>query len=191
MASFFASKPDPAAIARLAELERIVETGLQAFHKAGLALETIRDQLLYKFKWASFEQYCEQRWSMSREHAHRLMQAAHVCRNLAGLEPLPANEAQARVLAPLPPEQQRQVWEQAKEALPIGNITADQLEEIRDQVAPSRKKSRRKKPKAITLKGKGWKLVLTRRAAELDPVAILEEARQQLEVKHAAKREAA
>lgn len=188
--ALFAPKPDPAAIARLTDLERIVEAGLQAFHKAGLALETIRDQMLYKFKWVSFEQYCEQRWNMSREHAHRLMQAANVCRNLAGLEPLPSNEAQARVLAPLPPEQQRQVWEQAKDALPIGNITAEQLEEVRDQVAPSRKKSRRKKPKAITLKGKGWKLVLTRRAAELDPVAILEEARQQLEVK-AGKRDAA
>lgn len=179
-------RPDPNAIARLSQLEQVVAAGLAAFHRAGLALAEIRDKKLYSHKWSSFESYLESRWSISREHGHRLIQAAEVCANLKGLEPLPQNEAQARVLAKLEPEQQRQVWTDAKQALPNGNVTAEALEEIADKVVPNRKKSRRKKPKDLVLKGKGWSIRLTRKTAELDPAGILAEAMAQLQAKTAA-----
>lgn len=183
--SIFGTKPDPAQIARLAELEKRIDVGLAAFHKAGLALAEIRDQKLYAHKWKSFETYTQDRWGWSPAHVSRLINAANVCENLtaAGVSPLPANEAQARVLAPLPADKQRDAWKLATEKLPIGELTAEALENVVDQVAPKRRRARHRKPKAITLRGKGWKLTLTRRAADVDAVAALSDAIAQLRAK--------
>lgn len=191
--SIFGSKPDPAQIARLTDLEKRIDAGLAAFHKAGLALAEIRDQALYSHKWKTFEAYTQDRWGWSPAHVSRLINAANVCENLkaAGLAPLPATESQARVLAPLPADQQRDAWKAAQEKLPIGELTAAALENVVDQVAPKRRRARHRKPKAITLRGKGWKLTLTRRTAELDPAGILAEALDQLRAKSAGQAKAA
>jgi len=183
----FGKKPDAAAIARLVELENQISTGLAAFHSAGLALVEIRDRKLFAHKWHAFDTYCEERWNLSTAHVSRLIAAANVCENLAGLEPLPGNEAQARVLAPLTPGEQRAVWAAANESLPIGNITAEALEEVAGKVAPKRKRARHRKPKMISLRGKGWSLKLTRRTADVDPVSALTDAIEKLRAKQATK----
>ena len=185
MAIFGTSKEAPTTDrgAELAKLEQQISSGMVAFHRAGLALEEIRRRKLFYPKHENFEAYCSSRWNMSTAHVTRLIQAAEVCANLAGLEPLPSNEAQARVLARMEPEQQREVWSAAKDTLPVGSITAEALEEVADQVAPKRKRARRRKPKAITLRGKGWSLVLTRRSADLDPAACLDAAVEALKLK--------
>ena len=173
-----------AEVSRLTQLEKQIALGLAHFHQCGLALVEIRDKKLFAPKWASFEEYLEQRWRISREHGHRLIQAAAVCANLRGLGALPANEAQARVLAKLEPSEQREVWQAAQASLPIGNVTAEKLEEVADKLVPNRvKKSRRKQPKKIVIKGKGWKVTLERRVAELDPVVCLHDAVGQLAAK--------
>ena len=174
-----------AEVSRLSQLEKQIALGLAHFHQAGLALFEIRDKRLFAPKWASFEEYLEQRWRIGREHGHRLIQAAAVCANLKGLGgSLPSNEAQARVLAKLEPEAQREVWQAAQAELPIGNVTAGKLEEIADRLVPNRpKKSRRKAPKKIVIKGKGWMVTLERRVAELDPVVCLHDAVGQLAAK--------
>ena len=174
-----------AEVSRLSQLEKQIALGLAHFHQAGLALFEIRDKRLFAPKWASFEEYLEQRWRIGREHGHRLIQAAAVCANLKGLGgSLPSNEAQARVLAKLEPEAQREVWQAAQAELPIGNVTAGKLEEIADRLVPNRpKKSRRKAPKKIVIKGKGWTVTLERRVAELDPVVCLHDAVGQLAAK--------
>ena len=169
----------------MSQLEKQIALGLAHFHQAGLALFEIRDKRLFAPKWASFEEYLEQRWRIGREHGHRLIQAAAVCANLKGLGgSLPSNEAQARVLAKLEPEAQREVWQAAQAELPIGNVTAGKLEEIADRLVPNRpKKSRRKAPKKIVIKGKDWTVTLERRVAELDPVVCLHDAVGQLAAK--------
>lgn len=174
-----------AEVSRLSQLEKQIALGLAHFHQAGLALVEIRDKKLFAPKWASFEDYLEQRWKLSREHGFRLIQAAAVCANLKGLGgSLPANEAQARVLSKLEPEVQREVWQAAQAELPIGNVTAEKLEQIADKLVPNRpKKSRRKQPKKIVIKGKGWTVTLERRVAELDPVVCLHDAVGQLAAK--------
>ena len=174
-----------AEVSRLSQLEKQIALGLAHFHQAGLALFEIRDKRLFAPKWASFEEYLEQRWRIGREHGHRLIQAAAVCANLKGLGgSLPSNEAQARVLAKLEPEAQREVWQAAQAELPIGNVTAGKLEEIADRLVPNRpKKSRRKAPKKIVIKGKDWTVTLERRVAELDPVVCLHDAVGQLAAK--------
>lgn len=117
-------------------------------------LPLFRIRRLYRSTHATFEDYCRGRWSMSRIHAHRLIESAVVVANLmpsedqAELLPngnievaseslaetlpmgnmppristptevprlLPTSERQARPLAALPPEQQREAWERAVE----------------------------------------------------------------------------
>jgi hypothetical protein len=52
---------------RLAELERVIERGLQSFVEVGKALADIRDGKLYRCQGdATFEDYCQQRWGFSR-----------------------------------------------------------------------------------------------------------------------------
>lgn len=103
----------------LAACEQIIERGLKTFIEVGQALLTIRDRRLYRSTHDTFEDYCRERWRLGRSHAHRMIQAAEVASPIgdAGL-PLPANEAQARELAPLrdQPELMTRAWRQAIDA---------------------------------------------------------------------------
>jgi hypothetical protein len=66
---------------------------------------TIREKRTYRADgWDTFEEYCQERWGWSRVHAHRLIEASEVATGLLPMgntAPLPANERQARELAPL------------------------------------------------------------------------------------------
>ena len=86
---------------RLAELELVVERGLQTFSEVGAALLEIRDRRLYRETHASFEAYCRERWQLSRPAAYRAIDAARVVDVLSPIGDSPANEAQARELVPL------------------------------------------------------------------------------------------
>lgn len=89
---------------RLTELETVIEHGLKTFVDVGNALLEIRDSRLYRAEHGTFEDYCRDRWGMSRIHAHRMIEAASVTSNLLPIgNILPANEAQARPLTQLPP----------------------------------------------------------------------------------------
>ena len=103
---------------QLAQCEAVVQRGLQAFYEIGAALQVIRDNRLYRQHYRTFDDYCEERWDIQRGYGHRLIKAAEVHSNLLGLPdtPLPSNEAQARELAPLPPDEQRDVWQQVIES---------------------------------------------------------------------------
>jgi hypothetical protein len=95
---------------RLAVLEATIERGLQTFIEVGKALLEIRDDRLYRQQgFTTFEAYCQERWNWSHRHANRQIEAARVVQNLGPIGPKPKNEAQARELARLPVEQQREV----------------------------------------------------------------------------------
>lgn len=85
---------------RLAELEAVVERGLEAFVEMGLALEAIRDERLYRETHATFEAYCKERWDFQRRYGDRLIGGARVAQLVSPIG-LIANEAQARELLPL------------------------------------------------------------------------------------------
>ena len=91
----------PAEHARLAELEAVVERGLQMFVEVGLALAEIRDGRLYRHTHGTFEAYLDERWGWSRSHGYRLIDGARVAELLSPIGDMPANEAQARELVPL------------------------------------------------------------------------------------------
>lgn len=110
---------------RLAALEATIAQGLQTFVDVGNALLEIRDSRLYRTTHGTFEDYCRERWGMSRSYAHRTIEAAQVATNLLPIgNVIPATESQARPLAALPADLQREVWQQAVDTAPNGKVTA-------------------------------------------------------------------
>jgi hypothetical protein len=109
------------------ELERceaVIRMHLGAFIEAGTALLKIRDAKLYRASYSTFEAYCRNRWGFGRIHAHRLIGASGVAENLLPTGNIPANEAQARPLVGLAPDQQRDAWTEAVATAPDGKVTA-------------------------------------------------------------------
>lgn len=104
---------------RLAVLEETVAAGMQTFVEVGTALAEIRDSRLYRAEHATFEDYCERRWSLRRSRAYQLIDAAAVVVSTmvdtVPELPAPANERQARELARVEPERRAEVWQRAVE----------------------------------------------------------------------------
>lgn len=113
--------------AELAQCEAVIEKGMQTFVEVGRALLAIRDGRLYRAVHPTFEGYLDERWDMRQSRAYQLMDAARVIENLNGSTTveLPANEAQARPLAGLSPEMQREVWQEVVATSRDHGITAE------------------------------------------------------------------
>lgn len=97
----------------LLDCEAVIERGLKTFEEVGAALVTIRDQRLYRFKFATFEQYCRERWNWTARRAQQVCDATSVVAQLRESlpdGPLPQNERQARALAAVPEERRAEVW---------------------------------------------------------------------------------
>ena len=96
----------------LAELETIIESGMKSFLVVGRALLKIRDSRLYRDSHRTFDDYCRDRWGMTRMRASQLIAAVAVSENVNNCL---QNEAQARPLTRLEPEQQAEAWQEAVE----------------------------------------------------------------------------
>jgi hypothetical protein len=99
----------------LEELEGIIARGLGTFIEVGRTLLEIQSRRLYlQAGHRSFAVYVTERWDLSEAHAYRQIEAAKVIDILSpiGETSLPANEAQARELAPLvqDPDAIRTIW---------------------------------------------------------------------------------
>ena len=86
--------------ADLATCEAALENLRVAFWAAGKALQVIRDARLYRDTHATFEDYVEQRWDMSRPQAYRLIDAWPLAERLSPMGDK-LNERQVRELLPL------------------------------------------------------------------------------------------
>lgn len=164
----------------LGELEAQVQAGLEHFATAGRALAAIRSRKLFKPHFATFEDYLQARWKMTSDYAMKLITAASVANELvnAGL-PQPLRESHARELKKIPTEHRADAWQETIEtAGGVDQITAEQVATI--GAKHRKRKARRKAPKAIRLKGKNWTIVLSRKSTDLEPLAILEAAADQL-----------
>lgn len=122
--------------ARLADCESKIERGIAVFLEVGNALLEIRDSRLYRQRFPTFEAYCQERWGMVRQHANRLIQAAEVAIHLEPMGSIPATERQARPLAALEPEVQREVWREVTETTPPDKITAKVIERASKAAGP-------------------------------------------------------
>jgi uncharacterized membrane protein len=120
-----------AEVIELDSLEATVQRGLRAFWEIGQALRVLRDKRLYRQNYETFEEYCINRWEMSRRSAYYLIDAAAVYENVnRGSQILPANERQARPLTALTPSEQQQVWLKAVSTAPNGKITATHITKV-------------------------------------------------------------
>lgn len=127
--------PLSAAEAReLSRCEGVLRQSLRQALEVGQALRDIRDRRLYRQTHRSFEGYCQDRWALSRRRAYQLIDAAVVAENVnpgtqdeEGIR----TERQARVLASLEPDEQREVWQAAVAA---GDTSVAGLERARDEL---------------------------------------------------------
>jgi ParB family chromosome partitioning protein len=98
------------------ELERcevVIKQGLNTFIEVGEALFIIRDKRLYRREFNTFEDYCQQKWSLGKRYVNQLIQASEVISNLGAMAPiLPESERQVRPLTSLEPEIQKEVWKE-------------------------------------------------------------------------------
>ena len=108
---------------RLVELEGAIEQGVEV---VGLALAEIRDLRLYREDYATFGDYCRERWGWSRIHAHRMIKASEVGGLLQAL-PIgnkrkktckpsaftPTKESHLRELGKTPEGERAEAWEEA------------------------------------------------------------------------------
>lgn len=85
----------------LAACEAAIDGLRLAFWAAGKALQTIRDARLYRATHATFEEYVETRWQMSRAQAYRLIAAWPLAEALSPIGDTDLNESQVRALLPL------------------------------------------------------------------------------------------
>ena len=93
----------------LRELEGVIERGQEAFLQVGQALAEIQRDRLYRASYPSFEAYLGERWpKIGLRTGYRMIAAAEVQESLRPIGHTLANESQARVLAPLSPEERRQ-----------------------------------------------------------------------------------
>lgn len=110
--------------------EVAVERGLNTFVEVGNALAAIRDGKLYREKFATFEDYCQERWGFTGNYARRQIEAAEVIKNVPMGTLLPTSERQARPLTRLEPSEQIAAWQEAVETAPNGKVTAAHVTEV-------------------------------------------------------------
>lgn len=108
--------------ARLDELCGVVDRGIQTFFEVGMALAEIRDSKLYRETHGTFEEFCRDKWDISKRHVDRQISAYLVCRNINGthgsqndVELVPGNERQVRPLTEFDADTQRELWQRAIE----------------------------------------------------------------------------
>lgn len=121
----------------LRRYEETIEHGLKTFVAVGNALIYIRNGRLYREEYTTFEAYCDEKWGFTGRKARYLMGAAKTVAGLAEsgtIVPLPENEAQARPLIGLPPEQQVEAWQRAAETAPAGGVTAAHVQSVVDEM---------------------------------------------------------
>lgn len=97
------------------ELERcevVIRQGLETFIEVGQAMTIIREKRLYRVGFSTFEDYCHEKWGMSKAYVNRLISATETISNLAPIGVIPATESQARPLTSLEPEIQLEVWKE-------------------------------------------------------------------------------
>jgi phage N-6-adenine-methyltransferase len=119
---------------RLTALEQTIERGLQTFVDVGTALLEIRDTRLYRQTFGTFEDYCRERWGMSKTHANRMIESAAVVTNLTPIGVIPSNESQARPLTGLSVDQQREAWRRVLDTAQDGKITAALVSSVVDSL---------------------------------------------------------
>lgn len=111
--------------------ESIIERGLTGFAEAGAALIRIKKNKLYKEHYATYKEYCLQRWGFTPQHANQLIAASMTIDRMNSettVSVLPASERQTRALSKS--GDPAKVWVEAQEKTGKAQPTAKEIEEI-------------------------------------------------------------
>lgn len=107
---------------------------LNGLEDVARALEDVRNRRLYREEYATFEDFCRAELGKSRRQIDRVISASQINDNLRPIGLNPVVESVARVLAPLPPDEQREAYQQAVESVPDGRQpTAAQVSNVVEQ----------------------------------------------------------
>jgi hypothetical protein len=126
---------------RLRQLELEIERNLTGFIKCGRALLEVRESRLYRERYASFAEYCRERFAIARSTADQLCRSTQVYETLAGSGmQIPENvpELTLRPISQLPSSDlQSQAWRLSAMVAPEGKgpshtVTAKVVRMIRD-----------------------------------------------------------
>ena len=140
---------------RLNHLEGVIKKNFRGFVEVGLALKAIRDERLYIASHLTFEQYCRDKFELSRKVSYDKINAAEVVDLLSStqedsdsavdvefvtncdIDAAPETEIQpleshARKLAELPPEDRPDAWKRAcqRGIERHGRVTAKTVAEV-------------------------------------------------------------
>jgi hypothetical protein len=141
----------------LAILEARIEKATRGYYiEVGNALATIRDAQLYRESFATFEEYCAQKWHWTTEHVGRMIAAAGVAKRVAPTGSIPENERQARMIASLPEAEQVAAWSEAQEIAGTVQPSPAAIAEVVNK----RKPKKRQRPKEIRLRVPGALVVI-------------------------------
>ncbi len=124
--------PAAETLSRRDELEFVVKRGLATFVEVGRALAEIRDAKLYARTHGTFESYCRERLGLARQTGYQLIAAANVVTNVrnCGHGVVPMNEAQARPLVRLAPDEQVKAWKRVVANAAGRPITAEDVKVV-------------------------------------------------------------
>lgn len=175
----------PEELDKLKSCEKIICEGIDTFIEVGTNLAIVRDTGLYRGTYPTFEAYIEGRWKFTKQRAYQLMSAAEYRNSLATRNPkalMIKSERATRELMKVPDSLVVNVLDAV---VADGNVTADRIIEIRNQLVPKMEKKTGKakakkklKPKIeAAIKGIGvWVAYLS----ACDVVSLPEEQRKQL-----------
>jgi len=98
---------------QLDTFEAVIKKQQSNFYVLGKTLIKIKDLRLYKhIGFKTFEDYTIKRLDIKKSHAYRMINASKVMDNLSPFgDPLPQNEAQARLLTKFDIFTQRKLWQ--------------------------------------------------------------------------------
>lgn len=98
----------------LERCEAVIARGAQTFVEVGDALAEIRSSKLYRMQFATFEDYCRDKWAIGGSRARQLIGAAGVAHEIESVTNVTlSNEGQARAIAKVAPADRQKVITQA------------------------------------------------------------------------------
>lgn len=145
-------------LADLMEHEKVIEQGMQTWLDVSAALMAIKvDRKYLAAGYSTFEEYCRDRWQMSRQNANRLIAGVATVeaieRALPEVEPMgsiptPTHERQVRPLAALDSDDEKaEAWVEAVERSDGEQPTAKTVAEVVEDRKPERTPKPVPKPK--------------------------------------------
>lgn len=120
---------------QLAVCESEIKDGIGTFWEVGKALAQVSAKRLYREKYETFQVYCAERWSMTRQNAYRLIEATDVFENVPGVK----TERQARAIKHFEKDIQQSVWTIAEKTAPVihgkPKISAGHLQAVAEVIS--------------------------------------------------------